>query len=93
MVANTVEVEATLEADGRLILNERPALPPGRVRVVLQVIGSVGAADNDVIAVLQCIRTAQTARGRITRTKEEIDAALDAMRGEDEERMQGNRAS
>jgi hypothetical protein len=34
MIANTVEVEGTLQADGQLILDEKPDLPPGRVRGV-----------------------------------------------------------
>ena len=38
MIANTIEIEGTLQADGRLILDEKPALPPGRVRVSLQAI-------------------------------------------------------
>ena len=36
MIANAIEMEGTLEADGRLVLDEKPALPPGRVRVALQ---------------------------------------------------------
>ena len=36
MIANTIEIEGTLQADGQLILDEKPALPPGRVRVTLQ---------------------------------------------------------
>ena len=35
MIAS-IEIEGTLEADGRLILDEKPALPPGRVRVALR---------------------------------------------------------
>ena len=36
MIANTIEVAGTLQANGQLILDEKPALPPGRVRVALQ---------------------------------------------------------
>jgi len=36
MIANTIEIEGTLQADGKLILDEKPAMPPGRVRVALQ---------------------------------------------------------
>jgi hypothetical protein len=36
MIANTIELEGTLQADGRLILDEKPALKPGRVRVALR---------------------------------------------------------
>jgi len=36
MIANAIELEGTLQADGRLILDEKPAMPPWRVRVALQ---------------------------------------------------------
>lgn len=36
MIARTIEIDGTLQADGKLILDEKPALPPGRVRVVLR---------------------------------------------------------
>ena len=36
MIANTIEIDGTLQANGQLILDEKPALPPGRVRVALQ---------------------------------------------------------
>ena len=39
MIANTIEIEGTLQADGKLILDEAPNLPPGRVRVALQSLG------------------------------------------------------
>src|SRR5262245_28883875 len=38
MVAKSAQVEGTLQPDGTLILDEKPALPPGRVRVALQAI-------------------------------------------------------
>jgi hypothetical protein len=88
MIANTVEIEGTLQADGQLILDEKPALPPGRVRVALQAINNEAESAADVLAVLHRIRADQKARGHVSRTREEIDAAIDAMRGEDEERMQ-----
>ena len=36
MIANALEMEGALEADGRLVLHEKPALPLGRVRVALR---------------------------------------------------------
>jgi hypothetical protein len=35
MIATTIEMQGTLQADGTLVLDEKPSLPPGRVRVVL----------------------------------------------------------
>jgi hypothetical protein len=88
MMGHTIEIEGTLQADGSLILDEIPALPPGRVRVALQAINNQANAGADVLTVLKRIRAEQKARGHSPRTRDEIDAAIDAMRGEDEERMQ-----
>jgi hypothetical protein len=40
MIANTIQIEGTLRADGQLILDEKPALPPGRVRVAMQALAA-----------------------------------------------------
>jgi hypothetical protein len=88
MIANTVEIEGTLQADGQLILDEKPALPPGRVRVTLQAINNEAESTADFVAVLHRIRADQQARRHVSRMREEIDSAVDAMRGEDEVRMQ-----
>jgi hypothetical protein len=88
MNPNTIEIQGTLEADGRLVLDEKPAFPPGRVRVTLQAVSRPAEADTDVLAVLHRIRAAQQTRGHVPRTREEIDAKIAALRGEDEERTQ-----
>jgi hypothetical protein len=88
MIANTIEIEGTLQADGQLILDEKPALPPGRVRVALQAINNQADSAVDVVAVLHRIRADQQARSHVSRTREEIDAAIDAMRGEEDEPLQ-----
>lgn len=89
MIANIIEIDGTLQADGKLILDEKPALPPGRVRVALQAIGDAANSARDLLTVLNGIRAAQHAKGHVPRTREEIDADIAAMRGEDEQRMQG----
>jgi hypothetical protein len=76
------EIEGTLQPNGKLILDEKPTMPPGRVHAALQAIAN--GTDPDVLTVLQSIRAAQSARGHASRTREEIDADIDAMRGEDE---------
>ena len=88
MIANTIEIEGTLHPDGNLILDEKPAMPPGRVRVALRAVSAAENAGDDVLMVLNRIRVDQRARGHRPRTRAEIDAEIDAMRGEDEERMQ-----
>lgn len=89
MIENTICLEGTLLADGKLIPDEKPALPAGRVRIALQAIGDTVDPAPDLIAVLHGIRTAQQARGHAPRTREEIDADIAAMRSEDDERLQG----
>jgi hypothetical protein len=36
MITNPISIDGTLQPDGMLVLDETPALPPGRVRVILQ---------------------------------------------------------
>src|SRR5262245_54690834 len=84
MASNTVEVEGVLREDGTLVLDSRPELPPGRVRVALRPI----EARPDGIEVLRRIHEEQAAAGHVPRTREQIDADIAAMRQEDEERMQ-----
>jgi hypothetical protein len=84
---NSIEIQGTLQADSRLVLDEKPPLPPGRVRVTLQTVSGVESGA-DVVAVLKRIRGAQQARGHVSRTREEIDAAIAAMRDDDEQRLQ-----
>jgi hypothetical protein len=78
------EVEGTLRADGTLVLDSRPNLPPGRVRVTVR----PSASPPDVMEVLVRIRAEQAASRHIPRSREEIDADIAAMRQDDEERMQ-----
>jgi hypothetical protein len=79
-----VEVEGILRADGTLVLDARPNLPPGRVRVTVQPSDS----PPDVMEVLGRIRAEQAASGYVPRSREEIDADIAVMHQEDEERMQ-----
>ena len=84
MATPVVEIQGTLQADGTLVLDEKPNLPPGRVRVTVQ----PSEVQGDVIDVLRRIHAEQAARGHVPRSREEIDADIAAMRQEDEERMQ-----
>ncbi len=84
MGTSVIEVQGTLRADGTLVLDAKPNLPPGRVRATMQSVETRA----DVIDVLQRIHAEQTASGHVPRSREQIDADLAAMRQEDEERMQ-----
>jgi hypothetical protein len=85
MATNTVEIQGTLQADGTLVLDEKPNLPPGRVRVTLQALPDI--TQTDIWQFLERIWAAQRSRGHVSRSKEEIDADIAAARQEDEERM------
>src|SRR5947209_7448603 len=82
-----VEIEGTLREDGTLVLDQKPALPPGRVKVRVE--PSVDITKTDIWQVIEQIWAGQRARGAVPCTREEIDAELEAARNEDEERMLG----
>ncbi|HWG47694.1 MAG TPA: hypothetical protein VN688_33325 [Gemmataceae bacterium] len=85
MAAPVVELQGTLQADGTLVLDEKPNLPPGRVRVSVQPV--LDYTQTDIWQFFERLREEQRARGHIPRSKEEIDADIAASRQEDEERM------
>jgi hypothetical protein len=85
MAAPVVEIEGTLQADGTLVLDEKPDLPPGRVRVRLQHV--LDYTQTDIWKFFERVWAEQRARGHVPRSKEEIDAEIAAARQEDEERM------
>jgi len=85
MISTAVEVEGTLQADGTVVLDSQPELPPGRVRVTLQPV--VDYTQSPVWKTLTKIWEGQMTRGHVPRSKEEIDADLAELRDEFEERM------
>jgi hypothetical protein len=87
MTPGQIELHGTLRADGTLILDEKPNLPPGRVRVVVQPLAGTPAKP-DPWAVLQGIWAERRALGLQPRSAEEIDAEINSLRDEWEERQQ-----
>ena len=86
MSQTMVEVEGTLTPEGTLVLDEKPNLPAGRVKVKVQAV--IDPKETAIWKFFERIWAEQTARGHVARSKEEIDADIEAMRQEDEERMQ-----
>jgi hypothetical protein len=84
MTLNAIEIQGTLREDGTLLLDQKPNLPPGRVKVIVQPANVVESDANDVIAVLDRIHAAQALRGHVPRSVEEIDADLADMRDDHE---------
>lgn len=87
MNTSAVEIQGTLREDGTLVLDDKPNLQPGRVKVTVQAIPDY--KQTDIWQFFERIWAEQRARGHVPRSKEEIDAELAAAREEDEERMQG----
>ena len=79
-----VVLEGTLSEDGSLQLDEKPSLPPGRVRVVVQTAPS-GREPESILDTIRRIWKDQRERGHIPRSKEEVDSELREMRDEWEE--------
>jgi hypothetical protein len=86
MTTNTVEVHGILREDGTLVLDDKPDLPPGRVKVTVEPI--LDLTQTDVWQVLERIWAGQRSRGHIPRTREQVDGELALARQQDEERMQ-----
>jgi hypothetical protein len=82
-----IEVEGTLHADGTLVLDEKPNVPPGRVRVTLSPVAGATPPEDGFMARMEAVWAAQKARGYISPSRDEIDAELAAMRDEAEEEM------
>jgi hypothetical protein len=81
-----VEAEGTLRPDGTVELDEKPDLPAGRVKVILQVLRPLPKLDS--WATLQQIWAERQALGLQPRSAEAVEAELSAMRGEWEEHEQ-----
>jgi hypothetical protein len=82
MTTNAIEIQGTLREDGTLVLDDKPNLPPGRVKVIVEPVPDI--TQTDVWQVLERIWAGQRARGHVPRTREQIDAELEAARQEDE---------
>ncbi|HTU22959.1 MAG TPA: hypothetical protein VMG10_33280 [Gemmataceae bacterium] len=86
MTTNAIEIQGTLRDDGTLVLDDKPNLRPGRVKVTVEPMPDY--METEIWQFFERLWAEQRARGHVPRTKEEIDAELEAARQEDEERMQ-----
>jgi hypothetical protein len=87
MTNNGIEIQGTLREDGTLVLDQKPNLPPGRVRVTVQPV--LDYNQTEIGEFFERLWAEQRAKGHVPRPREEIDAELEAARREDAERMQG----
>src|SRR5438552_1897428 len=82
-----VVVQGTIQQDGTLVLDERVPMPACRVQVTVQPIMEPPRED-PFWESMQRIWAEQKARGHEPRSKEQIDAEIEALRNDAEEEMQ-----
>lgn len=82
-----VEVQGTLESDGTLRLDKKPALPPGRVTVLLRPAAPAlpPGAPTDWFEYMQWARKQLEDSGHHFMGEEEMAAWIRELRGEDDE--------
>ena len=83
-MARAETIQGILKPDGTIELQERPALPPGPVRVTLE---TQSVRERDPWETLQRIWDERKSLGLQPRSAEEIDAEIEAMRDEWEQRQ------
>src|SRR5579859_6355747 len=86
MTPNVIEIQGILREDGTLVLDQKPSLPPGRVKVTVEPV--IDYTQTEIWQFFERLWADQRARGHVPRTREQIDAELAAAHQEDEERMQ-----
>lgn len=86
-----VELQGTLREDGTLLLDERPGLPPGRVRVVLETVAASVPPAEDWWQYLRRARAELEARGYPFLDEQGVSAYLAELGADDarEERAYG----
>jgi len=82
-----IVVQGRLRPDGTLELHQSLGLPPGPVQVTVQQVASAESPREDTWIVLERIWAERKALGLKSRSKEEIDTEINAMRDESEDRM------
>lgn len=78
MGATHAVVEWTLKPDGSLEVTKKLRLPPGRVRVTVEVLNEPAATEEDWFAYLERARADREASGAKFLAREMIDAEIDA---------------
>lgn len=81
-----IVLHGRIRPDGTLQIDERIDLPPGPIQVTVEARPEMQGGE-DTRSVLEQIRGRRLTRGAVTRSKEQIDAEINAMRDEDEQRM------
>ena len=77
-MSQTYQVTGQLTDSSHVTLDEPIPLPAGKVRLTIE--HAAETVKMDLVAFERALRERQRARGHVPRTKEEIDAYLDAER-------------
>ncbi len=87
MATTILETLGTVGPDGTLELDQKLAVPPGRVRVRVESVEAPVQPKESLVEFVQRNRRELEAADHKFRTKEKIDAELEAMRGEWDDRL------
>jgi hypothetical protein len=87
MSGATLIVEGVVKPDGTLEVPQKLDLPAGRVQVTVRSMAEATQPDR-FWKMMESLWADLRTGGRTPRTREEIDAEIDALRGEAEEEMQ-----
>jgi hypothetical protein len=83
----SLEVLGTIRPDGTLELDQKLAVPPGRVRVRVEPVETPAAPAESLIEFVRRTRHELEAAGHQFRTREAIDTELAALRDEWDDRI------
>jgi hypothetical protein len=84
MSPTRIEVQGTLRPDGTLLLDEKPNLPPGPVRVVLESRVTPAPPAESLLDFVQRVQRESVARGHRFLSDEELAAWVDDQRADDD---------
>ncbi len=84
MPATHWEVLGTIRPDGTLELDEKPRVPPGRVKVHVETLEPTVQAAEGLVAFVDRIRREMTAAGSSFMNDAEVTAWIDELRSEDD---------
>ena len=87
-MSTPVIVRGTLEPDGTLVLDQKPDLSPGRVRVMLEAVADLPRPDR-FWAMMEQIWDDSKARGYSPRSVEDVEAERQVFREEWDEHQEG----
>lgn len=84
MIPTRTEIDGTPRPDGTLVLDKKPNLPPGPVRVVLESRAAPAPAAEGLLDFVARVQRESLARGHRFLSDEELAAWIDELRADDD---------